>query len=91
MEDFNLVTAQVVCKELGCGSALGIYNISNSANETKRITCQDGETPIDKCVQKDWCSRYSEVAAVECSGKMLFIIVHHGIWILLCVPVCVCV
>lgn len=76
LEDFNMVTARVVCKELGCGAALGIYNMPSIANETEkiRLICPDGETPFDQCLQLHTCSGYSDDAAVECSGKMLFII-----------------
>lgn len=80
MDDYNLVTAQVVCKELGCGSALGIYNVSSIANKTEKMQlfCQDGETPFNQCViKKGQCSRYSQDVAVQCSGKKLFIILQH--------------
>lgn len=73
-DHFDLDAARVVCKELGCGAALMVYNVSSIANRTEmlRLTCQDGETPLAECWRPGWCRRGSDDAAVACSGKTLF-------------------
>lgn len=80
MDGWDLPTAQVVCRELGCATALRAFNVSGRANETVRIglSCPEKEKPLGECERLDTkkCG-HSEDAAVECSGKMFFIISQH--------------
>ncbi|XP_075879805.1 scavenger receptor cysteine-rich type 1 protein M130-like [Nelusetta ayraudi] len=74
VDGWDLPTAQVVCRELGCATALRAFNVSGRANETVRIelSCPEKEKPLGECERLDTkkCG-HSEDAAVECSEPLL--------------------
>lgn len=71
-DNFDLDAAQTVCKELGCGSAIRVYNMSSVTNATKKLSfCLDKTTLFRECGQPASCGQHSEDAAVECSGKII--------------------
>lgn len=84
MNGWDLSTAQVVCKELGCGTALRAFNVSSLANETAKIglSCPNREKSLGECEKKQLDTKtcgHCDDAAVECSGKMFFVTSHHSV------------
>lgn len=74
---WDLSDAHVVCRQLGCGSALQIYAKTYSKSKETDMwlfpgTCHGNETSFWQCKNWQWgglsCEHYEE-AQVTCSGK----------------------
>uniref|UniRef100_A0A8C3SKE8 Soluble scavenger receptor cysteine-rich domain-containing protein SSC5D n=1 Tax=Chelydra serpentina TaxID=8475 RepID=A0A8C3SKE8_CHESE len=76
-DSWDLAEARVVCRQLGCGTALSAPHGSRFGQGTDRIwldkvNCRGTEAALSECRARPWgdhnCN-HVEDASVECSGK----------------------
>uniref|UniRef100_A0A3B1ILP1 SRCR domain-containing protein n=1 Tax=Astyanax mexicanus TaxID=7994 RepID=A0A3B1ILP1_ASTMX len=77
--NWNMIDAAVVCRELGCGEAVDAVSESHFGSGSGPIwmddvDCSGSESTLKKCQMRGWgkhnCN-HSTDAAVICSGKTL--------------------
>ncbi|NXQ44134.1 DMBT1 protein, partial [Catharus fuscescens] len=77
--NWDLRDAQVVCRQLGCGSAVAVTSSSSFGQGSGSIylddvNCTGSESSLFQCGHRDWGSHncsHSEDAGVVCSETML--------------------
>uniref|UniRef100_A0A8C5BZX7 SRCR domain-containing protein n=1 Tax=Gadus morhua TaxID=8049 RepID=A0A8C5BZX7_GADMO len=95
--DWDLNDAQVVCTQLGCGSAISATNEAYFGQGTGLIwldgvNCRGNETAITNCENLGFGSqncKHVEDDGIICDGKPAFSVFLLRVY--LCVGVCVCV
>lgn len=80
-DDWDMVDANVVCRQLECGTAISIGSSSRFGQGTGEIwldnvDCKGGETDLAECGSLGWgthnCYHYEDVA-ITCKGM--------GVWV----------
>lgn len=76
-DDWDMVDAKVVCRQLGCGVAVAVGSSSQFGQGSglillDNVDCKGSETDLSQCNSLGWgihnCYHYEDVA-VTCRGK----------------------